>query len=224
MCAASDNKEKVVKYSDMVYEMLKNDILNRKFEPKDKLSETALAKMYNVSRTPVREALHKLEKEGIVVKLSDGYHVSFLTKEQILKIFEVRAVLEALAAQKAAENRDPAMLAKLKEAADNFRKADRSNPLALAQANSYFHDIVADMSGNEYLRDILKDLRNKLAIVRVDLFASSSRIDQEVEEHWRIYEAIEKGDPKAAYEAAMQHQLNLIEFIKSKRMVGGILV
>ncbi|ADL18666.1 Transcriptional regulator [Acidilobus saccharovorans 345-15] len=223
MCA-EENNEKSVKYSDMVYEMLKNDILGRRFEPKDKLSETTLAKLYNVSRTPVREALHKLEKEGLVVKLSDGYHVSFLTKEQILKIFEVRAVLEALAAEKAAENRDPAMLSKLREAAENFKKADRSNPLALAQANSYFHDIIADMSGNEYLRDILKDLRNKLAIVRVDLFASSNRVEQEIEEHWRIYEAIEKGDPKEAHDAALKHQMNLIEFIKSKRMVGGILV
>lgn len=217
-------KEKPTKYSEIVYELLKRDILSRKFEPKDKLSETMLARMYNVSRTPVREALHKLEKEGLVVKLSDGYHVSFLTKEQILKIFEVRAVLEALAAEKAAQNRDPEMLKRLREAAEKFREADKTNPLALAQANSEFHDVIAEMSGNEYLRDILKDLRNKLAIVRVDLFASSSRVNQEVEEHWQIYEAVAKGDPNAAREAALRHQLNLIEFIKSKKMVGGILV
>jgi DNA-binding GntR family transcriptional regulator len=80
------------------------------------------------------------------------------------------------------------------------------------------------MCGNEYLRDMLKDLRNKLAIVRVDLFASSSRVEQEIEEHWRIYEAIEKGDPQAAREAALRHQLNLMEFIKSKKMIGGILI
>ncbi|MGC9072492.1 MAG: GntR family transcriptional regulator [Acidilobus sp.] len=221
---AAEERERPTKYSDMVYELLKSDILSRKFEPKDKLSETTLARMYNVSRTPVREALHKLEKEGLVVKLSDGYHVSFLTKEQILKIFEVRAVLEALAAEKAAENRDPEMLKRLREAAEEFRNADKSNPLALAQANSEFHDVIAEMSSNEYLRDILKDLRNKLAIVRVDLFASSSRVNQEIEEHWRIYEAIEKGDPKEAYEAALRHQLNLMEFIRSKKMVGGILV
>ncbi|NAZ31504.1 MAG: FCD domain-containing protein, partial [Acidilobus sp.] len=170
---SAEPSERSTKYSDIVYEMLKRDILSRKFEPKDKLSETMLAKMYNVSRTPVREALHKLEKEGLVVKLSDGYHVSFLTKEQILKIFEVRAVLEALAAEKAAENRDPELLRRLREAAEKFKSADKGNPLALAQANSEFHDVIAEMSGNEYLRDILKDLRNKLAIVRVDLFASS---------------------------------------------------
>jgi len=221
---AAEEKERPTKYSDMVYELLKRDILSRKFEPKDKLSETTLARMYNVSRTPVREALHKLEKEGLVVKLSDGYHVSFLTKEQMLKIFEVRAVLEALAAEKAAENRDPEMLKRLREAAEKFKSADKNNPLALAQANSEFHDVIAEMSGNEYLRDILKDLRNKLAIVRVDLFASSSRVNQEIEEHWRIYEAIEKGDPKEAHEAALRHQMNLMEFIKSKKMVGGILV
>ena len=220
----ASEKERPTKYSDIVYELLKGDILSRKFEPKDKLSETMLARMYNVSRTPVREALHKLEKEGLVVKLSDGYHVSFLTKEQILKIFEVRAVLEALAAEKAAQNRDPDMLKRLREAAEKFREADKNNPLALAQANSEFHDVIAEMSGNEYLRDILKDLRNKLAIVRVDLFASSSRVNQEIEEHWRIYEAVERGDPNAAREAALRHQLNLIEFIKSKKMVGGILV
>ena len=222
--ASSEGKERAVKYSDIVYEMLKRDILNRKFEPKDKLSETALAKMYNVSRTPVREALHKLEKEGLVVKLSDGYHVNFLTKEQILKIYEVRAVLEALAAKKAAENRDPEMLKRLREAAEAFVKADRSNPLALAQANSNFHDVIAEMSGNEYLRDILKDLRNKLAIVRVDLFTSGGRVDQEIEEHLKIYEAIEKGDPQAAWEAAYRHQMNLMEYIKSKKMVGGIFI
>jgi len=202
---SAESSERSAKYSDIVYEMLKRDILSRKFEPKDKLSETALAKMYNVSRTPVREALHKLEKEG-------------------LKIFEVRAVLEALAAEKAAENRDPELLRRLREAAEKFKGADKGNPLALAQANSEFHDVIAEMCGNEYLRDMLKDLRNKLAIVRVDLFASSSRVEQEIEEHWRIYEAIEKGDPQAAREAALRHQLNLMEFIKSKKMIGGILI
>jgi len=198
--------------------------LNRRFEPKDKLSETALAKLYNVSRTPIREALHKLEKEGLVVKLSDGYHVNFLTKEQILKLFEVRSILEGLAAEKAALNRDPKLLKKLRDAAEEFRKISKNDPLAAAIANSAFHDIVADLSGNEYLRDILKDIRNKLAIVRVDLFASANRVDQEIEEHWKIYQAIEKGDPQEAKKAALEHQNNLIEFIKSKKMVGGLLI
>ncbi|WP_292320178.1 GntR family transcriptional regulator [Caldisphaera sp.] len=216
--------DKQSKYSDIVYELLKKDILNRRFEPKDKLSETALAKLYNVSRTPIREALHKLEKEGLVVKLSDGYHVNFLTKEQILKLFEVRSILEGLAAEKAALNRDPELLKKLREAAEEFRKISKNDPLAAAIANSAFHDIVADLSGNEYLRDILKDIRNKLAIVRVDLFASANRVEQEIEEHWKIYQAIEKGDPQEAKKAALEHQNNLIEFIKSKKMVGGLLI
>ncbi|PMP60158.1 MAG: GntR family transcriptional regulator [Caldisphaera sp.] len=216
--------DKQSKYSDIVYELLKKDILNRRFEPKDKLSETALAKIYNVSRTPIREALHKLEKEGLVVKLSDGYHVNFLTKEQILKLFEVRSILEGLAAEKAALNRDPELLKKLREAAEEFRKISKNDPLAAAIANSAFHDIVADLSGNEYLRDILKDIRNKLAIVRVDLFASANRVEQEIEEHWKIYQAIEKGDPQEAKKAALEHQNNLIEFIKSKKMVGGLLI
>ncbi|MGC9183230.1 GntR family transcriptional regulator [Caldisphaera sp.] len=216
--------DKQSKYSDIVYELLKKDILNRRFEPKDKLSETALAKIYNVSRTPIREALHKLEKEGLVVKLSDGYHVNFLTKEQILKLFEVRSILEGLAAEKAALNRDPELLKKLREAAEKFRKISKNDPLAAAIANSAFHDIVADLSGNEYLRDILKDIRNKLAIVRVDLFASANRVEQEIEEHWKIYQAIEKGDPQEAKKAALEHQNNLIEFIKSKKMVGGLLI
>ncbi|MFP3227794.1 MAG: GntR family transcriptional regulator [Caldisphaera sp.] len=218
------DSDKQSKYSDIVYELLKKDILNRRFEPKDKLSETALAKLYNVSRTPIREALHKLEKEGLVVKLSDGYHVNFLTKEQILKLFEVRSILEGLAAEKAALNRDPKLLKKLRDAAEEFRKISKNDPLAAAIANSAFHDIVADLSGNEYLRDILKDIRNKLAIVRVDLFASANRVDQEIEEHWKIYQAIEKGDPQEAKKAALEHQNNLIEFIKSKKMVGGLLI
>ncbi|MFP3143737.1 MAG: GntR family transcriptional regulator [Caldisphaera sp.] len=218
------DSDKQSKYSDIVYELLKKDILNRRFEPKDKLSETALAKLYNVSRTPIREALHKLEKEGLVVKLSDGYHVNFLTKEQILKLFEVRSILEGLAAEKAALNRDPKLLKKLRDAAEEFRKISKNDPLAAAIANSAFHDIVADLSGNEYLRDILKDIRNKLAIVRVDLFASANRVDQEIEEHWKIYQAIEKGDPQEAKKAALDHQNNLIEFIKSKKMVGGLLI
>ncbi|MDP8002810.1 MAG: GntR family transcriptional regulator [Caldisphaera sp.] len=221
----SENEtEKQTKYSDIVYDLLKKDILNRRFEPKDKLSETALAKIYNVSRTPVREALHKLEKEGLVVKLSDGYHVGFLTKEQILKLFEVRAILEGLAAERAALNRNPELLKRLREAAEAFKKINKNDALAAAQANSEFHDIIADLSDNEYLRDILKDIRNKLAIVRIDLFASVNRVEQEIDEHWKIYEAIEKGDPKEAREAALRHQNNLIEFVKSKKMVGGLLI
>ncbi len=218
------DSDKQSKYSDIVYDLLKKDILNRRFEPKDKLSETALAKLYNVSRTPVREALHKLEKEGLVVKLSDGYHVNFLTKEQILKLFEVRSILEGLAAEKAAINRDPELLKKLRDTAEEFKKINKNDPLAAAQVNTVFHDIIADLSGNEYLRDILKDIRNKLAIVRIDLFASTNRIEQEIEEHWRIYQAIEKGDPEEARKAAMEHQNNLIEFIKSKKMIGGLLI
>ncbi|MCE4608454.1 MAG: GntR family transcriptional regulator [Caldisphaeraceae archaeon] len=212
------------KFTDIIYELLKKDILNRRFEPKDKLSETYLAKIYDVSRTPVREALHKLEKEGLVVRMNDGYHVNFLTKEQIIKLFEVRVVLEGYAAERAASNKNKELLKKLREKAEMMKKIDKNDPLAAAKVNTEFHDLVAEMSSNEYLRDILKDIRNKLAVLKVDLFASASRINEEIEEHWKIYEAIEKGDPKAAREAAIRHQRNLIEFVKSKKMIGHTLI
>jgi len=201
--------------SDLVYEHLKSEILGGKIAPISKLNESLIASKYSVSRTPVREALKKLESEGLIVRKDDGYYVLYLSKDQVVKLYEVRAVLEALAAEKAAEVRPQQKLAQLEEVmAKILEIKDRADPATLAEYNGRFHDIIAEMSSNEYLVELLKDIRNRLKAARITLFTSAERREREIEEHMRVFELVKKGDREGAREEMYRHELNVLSFLK----------
>ncbi|NON63362.1 GntR family transcriptional regulator, partial [Acidianus sp. RZ1] len=195
------------KLSDNVYANLKRDIVTGKFRTNDRLTESDLTKTYGASRTPIREALKKLEKEGLVIRGPDGYRVLYLSKDEVIQLYEIRTRLEALAAERAAMgNRD--RLKDLETILEEIKEKTYSDedPVNLAELNGKLHMIIAEMSGNKFLIQCLQDIRNRLTTVRVTLFAVQGRREMEMKEHEALVEAIKDGDPKRASDLMFEHE------------------
>ena len=144
-----------------VYEELRENIVNGRYEAGAPLVETALATEFSVSRTPIREALRRLEQDGLVERGSRGMHVRS-SHEEILEIYEVRITLEVAAARAAAERRTALDLARLEQIHQAMLTASTDDSERLATTNRRFHEIVWSMSHNATLIDLLAERYRKL--------------------------------------------------------------
>jgi DNA-binding GntR family transcriptional regulator len=201
---------------EIVYDKLKQDILSGKFAPKDKLNENAIASMYRVSRTPVREALQKLAKEGLVIKKEDGYYVSYLTKEEILKLYDVILALEVHAITKILQAK---ALDKVKELEEIVNKLDEIKDKEdkiqeFVELANKFHLILTKMSNNEFLYEFIEQALARLTVTRVATVAVSERRLNVLEELKRVLNSIKLSDVEKAKQDIMNHLNGIIEYIK----------
>jgi DNA-binding GntR family transcriptional regulator len=197
---------------DDVYESLKALIMEHTLTPRDRVNIDAVARDLEVSPTPVREALARLESEGLVRKRPlAGYTVSpLLTRQEFTDMFDMRLLLEGAAARWAAERASDDVRAGI--AAEALETAEVSEPDAdghrshatFTSLDARFHDMVADAAANPLLRDGIGRLHAHLHIHR--LYFPYTQ-DNTSEEHQRIAAAITAGDPDAA-EAAMRAHLS----------------
>ncbi|MEW6662316.1 MAG: GntR family transcriptional regulator [Bacillota bacterium] len=200
----------------VIYHQLKTAVTSGRLRPGEKLVEADLAEKFGVSRTPIREALKMLEKEKLVINSPyKGFLVARVSREEAQKVYEVRAVLEPLAARLAAERgpKDKIVLLEdcLRESANALREEDT---VQLVLINSRFHQIIAELSGNEYLQDILNNLRHLVDLMRVSNFiAVPERMAVAVAEHKGIYDAIVAGDGIGAAERASSHIAGAIKLV-----------
>ncbi|HEY2715373.1 MAG TPA: GntR family transcriptional regulator [Solirubrobacterales bacterium] len=182
------------------------------------LRQEALAKEFGVSRTPVREALQKLEAIGIVELVPyRGALTRGPTARQIRETYEVRAQLEGLAAELAAERIRPDQLERLRAAAalfsESVEEAPPSNPqragreLPWQRANTMLHEIVQEAAGNERLSAAITDLHRSFPrnLTWAALCENPRLLKENVAEHERVVEAIERNDPRAARRAMVRH-------------------
>src|SRR5262245_33977266 len=180
------------------------------------LRQETLAAQFGVSRTPVREALRKLQATGLVqLEPNRGAVVRGLTEREIREAYEVRAELEGLAAELACERIREPELKELREAVELFRHSSSRKIEDWVRANDLFHQIVQETAGNERLRATIADLhlsfpRNLTSIV---LRESSRLLDQNVEQHGEILAAIERHDPAGARSAMIAHVQHAGELI-----------
>ena len=201
-----------------VYEELLNAIIQGRFRPGEALREDRIASMLGASRTPVREALARLEREGFVVKDGRSYVVTPITKDDVVQLYEERIPLEAMAARLAAVRATENQLIKMSNAIDMIKAEvmqPNPNPVKLAELNGEFHELVAEASGNKYIAATLKQIRLKLKIVRVNIFTSYSRRLEEAKEHGDVYEAIKSRNPETAFVKMLNHEQNVLEYVKS---------
>ncbi len=201
-----------------VYEELLNAIIQGRFRPGEALREDRIASMLGASRTPVREALARLEREGFVAKDGRSYVVTPITKDDVIQLYEERIPLEAMAAKLAAIRATEDQLVKMGNAIDMIRAEvmqPNPNPVKLAELNGKFHDLVAEASGNKYIAATLRQIRLKLKIVRVNIFTSYSRRLEETREHGDVYEAIKSRNPDAAFVKMLNHEQNVLEYVKN---------
>jgi DNA-binding GntR family transcriptional regulator len=200
----------------IIYHQLKAAVTSGSLRPGEKLVEADLAEKYGVSRTPIREALKMLEKEKLVINSPyKGFLVARVCRAEAQKIYEVRAVLEPLAARLVAERGQKNKIVLLEdcltEAESTLREGDM---VQLIVINSRFHRIIAELSGNEYLQDILNNLQHLADLTRVSNFiAVPERMVAVVTEHIDIYEAILAGNGIGAAERVAAHIAGAIKLV-----------
>ncbi|MEO0623384.1 MAG: GntR family transcriptional regulator [Pseudomonadota bacterium] len=178
------------------------------FMPGDRLVETELAERYSVSRTPVREALNRLESVGVAARDGKrGLTVAQLDHDQLGELYDLREVLEGFAARLAARRASPAEIATLREFVEEDTQLAAGGGTAqdLAIANKRFHRQLHHAAHNRYLLDMLDRMRRSMVLVSGTTLAVPGRGPESVAEHDAIVSAIEARDELAAETAAREH-------------------
>lgn len=194
---------------DVVFNTLRQAILTGDLKPGERLMEIHLANRLGVSRTPIREAIRKLELEGLVTMIPRrGAEVAQITEKCMSDVLEVRRALDALCAELACERIAPEGLEDLKEACEHFSRTVRQGEAdikSIAQADVRLHDIIVQATGNERLVQLINNLSEQMYRYRFEYLKDSSQHERLVEEHRIIYESLVKKDKKTASEAAKMH-------------------
>jgi DNA-binding GntR family transcriptional regulator len=195
--------------ADQVFERLETDILSGNYARGEILIEMDLCQKLGVSRTPVREALRRLQQEHLVEEYGKGLKVLGVTTEDLQDIMEMRLRLEGFAAARAAEKITDEQLAELKETLDlqefYLGKHDSDH---IKGMDSKFHDLIYKFADSVVIYDTLLPLHKKVQRYRKKSVENNSRAAKSVEEHRAIYEALAARDPKAAEEAILRHTKN----------------
>ncbi|MFK7942281.1 MAG: GntR family transcriptional regulator [Paracoccaceae bacterium] len=176
-------------------------------KPGQRLVETDLAERLGVSRTPVREALQRLETQGVVTRDGRSLRVATLDHDQLGELYEVRGVVEGLAAKLAARHAAPEEIAVLRQMAGDDR-ALLGDPTALSLTNRRFHRQLHRASHNRYLSQMLESMRRSMALISSTTLGSPGRGVEALDEHDAIVAAIAKRDENAAQLAAEKHISN----------------
>ena len=174
------------------------------YKPGDRLVESELAERFGVSRTPIREALQRLETQRLLVRDGRSLIVASLDHNQLAELYIVRAELEALAARLAAKHASDEEIRVLRDmvAADSRLIAD---PEAMSRANKRFHKQIHLASHNRYLVEQLDLVHRSMALLAVTSLAAEGRGDATLVEHDAIVEAIARRDGEAASAALKEH-------------------
>lgn len=191
----------------LAYQKIKEAILTFQFLPGQNLVEGELAAQLGISKTPVRDALMRLEKEGLVSRQPyKGTFVSDITNQDMVNIFEIRVVLEGLAVKLAAKALTDDDLAKMEGLIKKHDAALQEQDFVKAsQINAEFHGIILEKCSNQRLREMLHNLDDHLKRYRLLSIAQGVRADKSVPEHRHIVEILRSGDPEKAEEAMKDH-------------------
>ena len=192
---------------EVVCETLRDAVRRGILQPGERLMEIQLAEDLGVSRTPVREAIRKLEMEGYVIMMPRrGTYVADLSIRDINEVFEIRTSLESLASGLAAECINEDELEKLQRLLVEIGAYIKSGDMeSIVRTDTEFHDLLYQASRNTRLVGIISNLREQLTRFRTTSMSFPGRLKATLEEHRKIVEAIAQGDEKAARKAAEHH-------------------
>jgi DNA-binding GntR family transcriptional regulator len=188
-----------------VYARIREDIVSGALPPGAPLVEVSMAQRYGTSRTPVREALRRLEQDGLVEPGARGMRVRTRSVEEILEIYDVRITLEATAARWAADRRTELDLVRLRRAHELMEQTDATDGAAMAESNRRFHETVWAAGHNAALVDTLRTLNAHLVRYPATTLTRGSRWQTALHEHARLITAITDRDAAAAATIAEEH-------------------
>lgn len=208
--------------SEVIFDTLREAIIAGELKPGERLMEVQLAEKMGVSRTPVREAIRKLELEDLVNMVPrKGAHVADLSVKDIMDALEVRAALDGLATSLAALRITDDELKELKQVQMQFvNYVEKSNLNGSVKKDVELHDIIYKSSRNDKLIQITNNLREQVQRFRVVYLKDFSSTMEIIKEHVEIIDAISQRNPEAALKVAQRHiknqQETIIRAIKSR--------
>ena len=202
-------EHKTLSLAEQVFDRLETDILCGTYQRGEILTELKLVSDLGVSRTPIREALRRLEQEHLVEMSSKGILIVGVTDKDLADIYAVRLRIEGIASREAALNISDEDLNELRETIElqEFYVAKR-NPESIRVMDSRFHQLIYRFSGSSVLYDTLMPLHNKTQKYRKKSVENESRAEQSAREHRAIYEAIAAKDADLAETLTITHIQN----------------
>ena len=208
---------------DVVFNTLRQAILKGELEPGERLMEIQLSERLGVSRTPIREAIRKLELEGLVLMIPrKGAEVAKISETSLREVLEVRRSLEELAAELACQRIGERELLDLEEAEEAFAEAIiNGEPMEIAESDEHYHDLIYQATGNSRLDQILNNLREQMYRYRLEYIKDEDKRQILVVEHEHILQALKNHDIQDAKSAVRGHidnqQLTVSKNIKEKQ-------
>lgn len=207
---------------DKVFNALREAILNGSLKPGQSLIETKLAEEMGVSRTPIREAIRKLELEGLVSSVPNkGVIVKGISVQDVNDIYTIRHCLEGLAARWAVMRITREELGKLEENMDLMEFYTRRNDLAQVNTkNSEFHEIIFRATKSKPLRQILSSLQEHVQRARTASLRVPGRAEKALQEHRAILDAFQRRDVEAAEHLITEHIKNSRDNLLANKKEG----
>lgn len=201
------NMDEFLPLRDVVFNTLRQAILTGDLKPGERLMEIHLANKLGVSRTPIREAIHKLELEGLVTIIPRrGAEVAQITEKSMKDVLEVRRSLDALCVELACDRITGDDLDALKTACDNFELSIKTKDFKkIAHADVALHNIIARATNNQRLIQLINNLSEQMYRYRFEYIKDIGQHQRLIEEHRMIYESIVKKDKEGASQAAHVH-------------------
>jgi DNA-binding GntR family transcriptional regulator len=192
---------------EQVAERLRMAIATGKFPAGTRLIERELCEMMGVSRTSLREALRELQADGLItLQPNKGMSVSVVTEETARSIYEVRAMLEGLAARLFARHATPEQMSELRRSVDKLAEVyDNFSSEAFIAAKTHFYDVLLEGAGNPVAADMLRRIHTRVSQLRVVSLSSAERAQQSIRELREFLDALEKRDEERAWQVCVAH-------------------
>ncbi len=192
---------------ERAYDKLKELIITGGLEPGELHNEKRLAEALGVSRTPVREALLELSREGMVAFVpGKGVEIFKIKAEQVREVFEIRKIIEGYILKKIASRLTSE---DIKEIDQNISRQEKMlgkrDRLAFIEYDKQFHLYIASRIGNKQIESILDNLRDQMHLMGIRAVEDHSRMKQVIKEHHAIFSGLKEGNPQKAYSALIDH-------------------
>lgn len=201
------NMDEYLPLRDVVFKTLRQAILKGELEPGERLMEIQLAERLGVSRTPIREAIRKLELEGLVLMIPrKGAEVAKISENNLRDVLEVRRSLEELAIDLACQRMTEEELSELKKTEERFAKAIQTGEvMEIAQTDESYHEIIYNSTKNQKLVQILNNLREQMYRYRLEYIKDEDKRQILLVEHDHIIKALSLGHVQEAKMAIREH-------------------
>ncbi len=201
------NIDEYMPLRDIVFKTLREAIITGELKPGERLMEIKLANELGVSRTPVREAIRKLELEGLVIMTArKGAEVAPINEKDLMEVLEIRKTLEGLACELAAENATKAKINQFKEINEKILQAiNEENIEEITKNDVEFHEAIYAITNNRRLVQMLHQLKEHIFRYRLEYIKDMKNKETIVDEHTRIIEAIATNDSKTAKKEIEKH-------------------